>query len=269
MGTIANLPSVVLICHEDEPLDSEGLAAWLAHCCRLSGIVLLRERSDTRWRRLRREWRRVGLLRLLDVILFRLYYRLFQAGEDARWAAQQVAELRGRYPAELGDVPRLVVDDPNAAQVQSFMAGLEPDLALARCKHILKPAVFEIPRCGTVVLHPGITPRYRNAHGCFWALANRDLANVGMTLLTVDAGIDTGPVYLQASYPFDERRESHIVIQHRVVLENLDRIGEVLHALHRGTATPFRPALRDSRNWGQPWLTAYLRWKRSARAAGA
>jgi methionyl-tRNA formyltransferase len=109
---------------------------------------------------------------------------------------------------------------------------------LARCKFLLKPEVYEIPRRGTAVLHPGITPQYRNAHGCFWALVNRDLARVGMSLLQVDSGIDTGPVYLQASYPFNEKDETHVVIQHRVVLENLDEIARVLHAIKAGTATP-------------------------------
>ena len=44
-------------------------------------------------------------------------------------------------------------------------------------------------------MHPGICPEYRNSHGCFWALARRDLDHVGATLLQIDEGSDTGPVY--------------------------------------------------------------------------
>ena len=84
---------------------------------------------------------------------------------------------------------------------------VQPDLAIARCKVILKREIFEIPRVGTFVMHPGICPEYRNAHGCFWALVNRDLDRVGMTLLRVDAGIDTGPVYLHGTCDIDEVRE--------------------------------------------------------------
>ncbi len=57
----------------------------------------------------------------------------------------------------------------------TFIERLRPDIAIARCKVILKRAIFEVPRAGTFVLHPGICPEYRNAHGCFWALARRDL----------------------------------------------------------------------------------------------
>ena len=103
---------------------------------------------------------------------------------------------------------------------------------------ILKPEIFASPRVGTFVMHPGICPEYRNAHGCFWALVNRDLDRVGMTLLRVDAGIDTGPVYLHGRCDIDEVRESHIVIQHRAVIENLDAIGRILLALCRGEPLP-------------------------------
>ena len=45
-----------------------------------------------------------------------------------------------------------------------------------------------------------------------------------MTLLQIDKGVDTGPIYGFFPYPYDERRESYIVIQARTVLDNLDAI---------------------------------------------
>ena len=45
-----------------------------------------------------------------------------------------------------------------------------------------------------------------------------------MTLLRIDKGVDTGPVYGYFRYRYDPARESHVVIQHRVVLDNLDAI---------------------------------------------
>lgn len=265
--TPSGQPSVLLICHEEDLIDSQGLAAWLGYSLHLAGIVLLREKPGSLLGRLRRERRRVGALRLADALLFRLWYRLRWAAGDAAWKADEVVHLRARYPADLSDVPVLRAADPNTPEVRDFIAGLQPDLALARIKVILKPEIFTLPRYGCFVLHPGICPEYRNAHGCFWALANRDLDNVGMTLLRVDPGIDTGPVYLQASYRFDERRESHIVIQYRVVLENLDAIADMLRAICAGRARVLDTRGRDSAVWGQPWLSAYWQWKRSAREA--
>ncbi len=188
------------------------------------------------------------------------------APRDAAWKEQELARLRTRYPAALDAVPRLFVSTPNSPEARQFLAELKPDLAIARCKVILKPEIFEQPRVGTFVLHPGICPEYRNAHGCFWALANRDLDRVGFTLLRVDKGVDTGPIYLQASYDLDEVNESHNVIQYRAVLENLDAIGSTLTALSRGEAVaPISTTGRRSATWGQPRLTDYLRWKWIAR----
>ena len=266
MRTHAAAPTVVLICHEEERLDRDGLASWLASTMRLAGLLIIRDRRARRWRAARREWKRVGPLGFLDVLAFRAYARLASARRDARWQTEQIERLRGRYPADLSGVRRLIVSSPNSTEAKAFLREVQPDLAIARCKVLLTPETFDIPKAGTFVLHPGICPEYRNAHGCFWALANRDLDRVGMTLLRVDSGIDTGPVYLHATCDYDERSDSHIVIQHRAVVDNLDAIGRTLTAIARGgDVRPVDTGGRRSAVWGQPRLSHYLRWKRAAR----
>ena len=86
-----------------------------------------------------------------------------------------------------------------------------------------------------------------------------------MTLLRVDRGVDTGPVYAYFSYDFDEATESPAVIQHRVVTENLGEIEKKLAEVYAGRAAPLDTRGRASATWGQPWLSSYLRWKRRAR----
>ncbi|MGH8371266.1 MAG: formyltransferase family protein [Gammaproteobacteria bacterium] len=260
-------PRVVLICHEDDKIDSEGIAAWLANSLNLVGIIKVREKPMRLMTKLRREKRRVGLLRLIDVIAFRVYYALRLARHDYVWIEQTVNRLRSTYPADLKGITTLTVDDPNARAVKHFLKNLKTNLLIARCKFILKPEIFNAPTHGTYVLHPGICPAYRNAHGCFWALANRDVERVGMTLLRVDKGVDTGPVLMQATCKFDEGKESHIVIQYRVVLDNLTEIADKLLSAWHGTAEPIQVASKDSAAWGQPWFTAYLRWKRQAQSS--
>ena len=114
-------------------------------------------------------------------------------------------------------------------------------------------------------MHPGICPEYRNAHGCFWALAENDLDRVGMTLLRIDAGVDTGPVYAYYGCAYDELRESHIVIQDRMVFDNLDSLRAKFEEIHAGSAVTLDTTGRASHAWGQPWLTRYLGWKRAAK----
>lgn len=255
---------VVLLCHDEDPIDRQGLARWLAASLRLVGIIAIRGGATRRWRALRRQVRRSGVTGAIDALAWRLHYRLTRRDADRAWVRGEVSRLEQRYPPVRADVPTLYVSDPNSAEARAFLQRLQPDLMVARCKQLLKPDTFAIPRHGTFVLHPGICPEYRNAHGCFWALAQRDLTRVGMTLLRIDRGVDTGPAFLHASYPFDERRESPIVIQYRVVTENLDAIGDTLRRICAGQAQPIDVSGRKSAVWGQPTLSSHWRWQRAA-----
>ena len=253
----------LLICHEEDALSREGLARWLASFSTFAGIVSLRESSAQKRRRIKREIKRVGPARFLDVLAFRAYYRARWAGPDREWEQRTLASLRRRYPELPESVPVLTVPSPNTAQVRDFICEARPDIVIARCKVILKEEIFSLPTDGTFVMHPGICPEYRNAHGCFWALANRDLDRVGMTLLRVDRGVDTGPVFGYFHAAYDERQESHIVIQHRTVFDNLDAIRDRLLEIHAGRAEPMDVGNRASGAWGQPWLSSYIRWRRA------
>lgn len=253
-----------LICHNNEPLNRVGLARWLASFTDLAAIIVIREPKTILWTRIRREVRRVGLFGLLDVLAFRLYYRLTFSRSDKAWSVATLRELLERY----GEVPPstriLETASPNSPETVQLLQVIQPDLILARCKHILRRQVFQLASKGTFVMHPGICPEYRNAHGCFWALVRGDLENVGMTLLRVDSGVDTGPVYGYYRCRYDEMKESHAVIQNRVVFDNLDKLKEKFHEILAGTAGIIDTSGRNSQAWGQPRLTSYLHWKRAS-----
>jgi methionyl-tRNA formyltransferase len=186
------------------------------------------------------------------------------APHDRSWVSARVEAELERFPAIEG-VPVHETQDPNSEETRAFLASIAPDAVLARCKTLLRPEIFEIPSDGTFVVHPGVCPEYRNAHGCFWALARRDLERVGATFLRIDSGVDTGPVYAYYHADIDELAESHVVIQHRVVFDNLDRLAADLQRVHDGEARAIDVSGRTSAAWGQPRLSDYLRWKRAAR----
>jgi hypothetical protein len=264
----SNSPKIALICHSDETLNRTVIPRWLATFSTVVGIVLIEEGKAPQVRRLRAECRRVGFWRLLDVFAFRLYYRMVLRKADSGWEKAETSRFCVLFPAFDASIPVMTTDDPNDPKVAAFLRAAGPDLVLARCKWLLSRSIYEIPPKGTFVLHPGICPQYRNAHGCFWALANGDTDNVGLTLLRIDDGIDTGPIYGYFRYRFDASTESHVRIQHRVVLENLDPIKDVLLDVLNGRAAALSTVGAASRNWGQPWLTAYAQWRLAARRAG-
>lgn len=255
----------LLICHEGAQLTQKGIGRWLASFSDLVGIIVLREKRRRTWQRIRWEVKRVGIIRFFDVLAFRIYYKIFLSKKDRLWQDQKLEELCSIYPEFHKNIPILATHSPNTPEVEELVKKLSPDIMLARCKFLLKQNLFSIPKKGTLVMHPGICPEYRNSHGCFWALANNDEDKVGMTLLRIDKGIDTGPVYGYYTYKFEEVNESHIVIQHRVVLENLGTLQQKFIEIYNDLAHPLDTTGRQSATWGQPWLTRYLKWKYEAR----
>jgi folate-dependent phosphoribosylglycinamide formyltransferase PurN len=249
----------LLICHGRAALDRDGLARWLGSFSTFAGTVVIGEPRRRLRQRIKREIVRVGPIRFLDVVAFRLYYALALRRADRRWEQRELARLRQSYP-ERPEAPEVAVSSPNSAEAAAFIREARPDVVVARCKTLLKEEIFTIPRLGTYVVHPGICPEYRNAHGCFWARALGDDRNVGATLLRVDRGVDTGPVY--GYYRVNvQPLESHVVTEHRVVLEHLDAIRDRFLDIAAGTARPIDTSGRASATWGQPWLTAYLKMR--------
>ena len=104
-------PRVALICHHDAPLHFDGLARWIASWGTLAGIVIVQEPDNLRWKRLKRERRRVGLARVADVLAFRAYYRFALAQHDDGAVGGAERRERGQKLLGLRRVEREAIDD--------------------------------------------------------------------------------------------------------------------------------------------------------------
>ena len=248
----------IIICHDDAELDRRGLASWLSSFSDLVGIIIIMEPSRRLYKRIKKEIKRSGIFRFIDVLLFRLFYKIFLSSKDKKIIDKVIIDLEKKYPNISNEIQYLTTWSPNSNEALEFIKRLGPDLMLARCKTLLKKEIFNLPSIGTFVMHPGITPEYRNAYGCFWAIANKDYNNVGMTLLKIDEGVDTGAVYGYFTYQWDVLNESHITIQNNTVLKNLDLLKSKFLEIESGTAKTIDTSGRMSATWGQPWLSKYL-----------
>jgi methionyl-tRNA formyltransferase len=98
----------------------------------------------------------------------------------------------------------LTVWQPAKARDEEFISqlrGLRPDLiAVAAYGQILPPTVLDLPRHGCVNVHTSLLPKYRGAAPIQWAIANGD-AETGVTIMKMDAGLDTGPILSQRRTP--------------------------------------------------------------------
>jgi methionyl-tRNA formyltransferase len=86
-------------------------------------------------------------------------------------------------------------------ELESWLLELEADVALvASYGRILPPGVLTAPKFGCLNLHASILPAYRGAAPIQWALMHGD-AETGISLMQMDEGMDTGPVYVVRRVP--------------------------------------------------------------------
>ncbi len=98
----------------------------------------------------------------------------------------------------------LLVLQPARARDEQFIAGLrelKPDLiVVVAYGHILPPAILELPKFGCLNVHTSLLPKYRGAGPIQWAIANGE-TETGVTVMKMDAGMDTGPILSQRRTP--------------------------------------------------------------------
>ncbi|MSQ05669.1 MAG: methionyl-tRNA formyltransferase [Dehalococcoidia bacterium] len=116
---------------------------------------------------------------------------------------------RGRAP-DMPPVKRhalslgLTVRQPpslRSARVQAELAELRPEvIVVAAYGLFLPPTVLEAPAHGCLNLHPSLLPRHRGPSPVVTAILEGD-AVTGISLMLLDAGMDTGPIIAQQVRP--------------------------------------------------------------------
>ena len=87
------------------------------------------------------------------------------------------------------------------AEVVAELAGLKPDvIVVAAFGQILPQAVLDIPRYGCLNIHPSLLPRHRGASPVAAAMLAGD-EFTGISIMLMDAGLDTGQVLGRAQIP--------------------------------------------------------------------
>ena len=154
------------------------------------------------------------------------------AGRGQRLAASPVKEFAQRLGLPIAQPTTL--RDPLA---RGDLERWAPDvLVVVAYGLLLPPEVLAIPRHGAINIHASLLPRWRGAAPVQRAIEEGD-AVTGVTLMQLDAGLDTGPMLLQRSLPLAADDDS------AAVLEALARLGapallEVLSAIEAGTLQP-------------------------------
>lgn len=105
----------------------------------------------------------------------------------------------------------LQIFQPERAREESFiqqLAALQPELiAVAAYGQILPKAVLDLPRFGCLNVHTSLLPKYRGAAPIQHAILNGD-PETGVTIMKMDAGLDTGDILTQEKTPISAQDNS-------------------------------------------------------------
>ncbi len=88
----------------------------------------------------------------------------------------------------------------NSSDLENWIQSKNPDLIIIySMSMLLKKNIFEIPKYGTINLHPSLLPKYRGPNPIFWQYYFFEKKG-GITLHYIDEGEDTGDIIYQKSF---------------------------------------------------------------------
>lgn len=174
-----------------------ALARLLAHRVAESydlRLVVVESGRVARRAKCRRELRRGFPWRLpltiLDLAAVAVYQRLWSAYASRR-------DRRERVPSGWPATEIVRVDDINEPSAVRLLKLTKPDVCLVLGTAILRGEALRVAGRYLLNIHGGIVPAYRNVHSEFWAILRNDLDNIGVTVMHLDAGVDSGAIALQ------------------------------------------------------------------------
>ena len=116
------------------------------------------------------------------------------SGRGKRMTSPAVKEAADRL-----QLPVLQTGTLRDPEIRQPIVDIEPDLVVvAAFGMILGKWILELPRHGCVNLHASLLPKYRGANPIAAAIAEGE-SETGVSLMRMDRGLDTGPVYAMDS----------------------------------------------------------------------
>ena len=156
--------------------------------------------------------------------------------------------------------PLTLKDPAGRAELEAW----QPDvLVVVAYGLILPPAVLALPRLGCVNIHGSLLPRWRGAAPIQRAILAGD-SMTGVTIMLMDAGLDTGPMLLKAATPI-EAADTGGSIHDRLSALGAVALLEALEGYSAGTLAPLaQPAEGVTYAAKIDKAEALLDWRRDA-----
>lgn len=169
---------------------------------RFPELTVIQEEPEGKWDVVRRRARHCGWSAALGQAAFGLVYKLGNRKHEHR--RQKILSGSGLSPTLRPDLDVHRVPSINADGCEALLKNLKPDVVAVYGTRLIKPRLLQSFSVPFLNYHAGITPTYRGQHPAYWALVNDDAENAGVTIHTIDAGVDTGLMMCQERVKFSK-----------------------------------------------------------------
>ncbi len=129
--------------------------------------------------------------------------------------------------------PHSLRDEAAFEELVRLNAGL---IVVAAYGKILPPNILELPEHGSVNVHASLLPRWRGAAPIQAAILEGD-KQTGVTIMKMDAGLDTGPIISQKSIPI-HKSDTGGNLEHKLSQLGAELLIETLPGYLSGEITP-------------------------------
>ena len=154
------------------------------------------------------------------------------AGRGQQLAASAVKQCAVRHG--------LPIEQPATLRESAAVELLQrwaPDVMIVAAYGLLLPqSILQTPRLGCINIHASLLPRWRGAAPIQRAIAAGD-TQTGVTIMQMEAGLDTGPMLLTRAVPI-EARETAASLHDRLATLGADALLVALEEIAQGTAKP-------------------------------
>ena len=138
-----------------------------------------------------------------------VYTRAPQPAGRGKALAKSAVQLR----AEALGLPVLTPRTLKEIAARAEFAGHGADVAVVAAYGLLLPeTVLDAPRFGCINIHASLLPRWRGAAPIQRAILAGD-AETGVTIMQMEAGLDTGPMLLAAPTPIDGKTAGELTVE--------------------------------------------------------
>jgi methionyl-tRNA formyltransferase len=178
-------------------------------------------------------------------------------GQQVSMSAVKQAALERGLPVEQPPTLR------NAGAVDR-LASLRADLMVVVAYGLILPqAVLDVPPMGCINIHGSLLPRWRGAAPIHRAILAGD-AQTGITIMQMDAGLDTGPTLLERPTAI-EAHETSGTLHDRLAAIGAQAVVDAIEGLTNGDIEP-RPQPEDGATYAAKIRKeeAVVDWRKSA-----